>query len=79
MKAAIIYVAFVDTGEINFITFALRSHYYPRLHHQPITARCTVYIIIAEVVISRSSRRRSIMVNPAAEITRATLAAMVLV
>lgn len=52
--------------EINFITFALRSRHYPRLHHQPITARRAVYIIIAEVAISRSSLRRSIMVNPAA-------------
>jgi len=52
--------------EINFITFALRSCHYLRLHHQPITARRTVYIIIVEVAISRSSLRRSIMVNPAA-------------
>lgn len=52
--------------EINFITFALRSRHYPRLHHQPIIARRAVYIIIAEVAISRSLLRRSIMVNPAA-------------
>lgn len=52
--------------EINFITFALRSRHYPRLHHQPITVRRAVYIIIAEVAISRSSPHRSIMVNPAA-------------
>lgn len=51
--------------EINFITFALRSRHYPRLHNQPITARRAVYIIIAEVAISRSPLRRSIMVNPA--------------
>lgn len=52
--------------EINFITFALESHHYPRLYHQPITAWRTVYIIIVEVAISRSSLRRSIIVNPAA-------------
>lgn len=52
--------------EINFITFALRSRHYPRLRHQPITAGRAVYIIIAEVAISRSPLRRSIMVNPAA-------------